>query len=89
MQSDDGHQLRYRYRFWSGPNGSGSESSEESKKEVQQFVNASLGLLTAGCEICVHSQRLFCERLRRPARIGDSRCEYFARRPTSPAPDLF
>jgi hypothetical protein len=60
-----------------------TESSEMTKKEIQEFVDRSLGLMTAGCEQCVYSQRLFCEKLGRPVKVGDTRCSFFSRRPSA------
>ena len=59
-----------------------------SNKEVQNLVNTTLGLLTAGCEQCIYSQRLFCEKLRRPVKVRGTRCESFSRRPSSCLQDL-
>jgi hypothetical protein len=53
------------------------------QKEIQGFVDMSLGLMTAGCEQCVYSQRLFCEKLGRPVKVQDSRCNFFKRRPAA------
>ena len=60
-----------------------TESSELTKKEIQEFVDASLGLMTGGCEQCVHSQGQFCEKLGQPVKGQDARCDFFTRRPSA------
>jgi len=55
-----------------------------SRDEIQQFVNASLGMLTGGCEMCEFAHRnnspaLFCEKKKSPVNWGAPRCEYFIR----------
>jgi hypothetical protein len=39
--------------------------------------------MTAGCEVCTYSRRMYCEKLRKPINLGDARCESFARRPSA------
>ena len=56
---------------------------DDEKKEMQNYVNATLGLMTAGCEVCSHSKGLFCDKLGRQVNLGDPRCEYFERRPSA------
>lgn len=63
-----------------------------SRDEIQQFVNASLGMLTGGCETCEFAHRnnspaLFCEKRKSPVNWGSPRCEYFIRSSTQ-APTL-
>jgi hypothetical protein len=71
---------RYRYYYSTeGPSPHGT-SSEPTKAEAQEFVNASLGLLTGGCELCLHNDRMFCQKRKRLVEFGDTRCEYFTRR---------
>jgi hypothetical protein len=58
-----------------------------SRDEIQQFVNASLGMLTGGCEACEFAHRnnspaLFCEKRKSPVNWGAPRCEYFIRSAT-------
>ena len=78
-------QARYSYCLRMDAGGQVSaESSELTKKEIQEFVDISLGLLTAGCEQCVHSNGLFCEKLGRPFKAQDTRCEFFTRRSSAP-----
>jgi len=84
MSEYEGGQARFKYSLRLSTEGQVfAESSEMTKKEVQDFVNASLGLLTAGCEQCVYSERLFCQKLGRPVKVKDTRCEFFRRRPTA------
>jgi hypothetical protein len=54
------------------------------RDEIQDFVNASLGMLTGGCEMCEFAHRnnspaLFCEKRKTPVNWGAPRCEYFIR----------
>ena len=56
---------------------------DTSKKAVQNFVDSALGLMTAGCEVCAYSRRMYCEKLHKPVNVGDVRCESFARRPSA------
>jgi hypothetical protein len=65
-----------------------SQDDEASKKEIERFVMTTLGVMTAGCEQCVYSQRLFCEKLKRPIKVHDTRCEFFTRRPSFSLKDL-
>jgi len=59
-----------------------TESSELTQKEIQEFVDASLGLMTGGCEQCVNSQGQFCLKLGRPVKAQDASCDFFTRRPS-------
>ena len=56
-------------------------SPDSSKEEMQRFVNATLGLMTGGCEVCAHFDRLYCTVLKKQVRVGTPRCEHFVRRP--------
>jgi len=63
------------------------------RDEMQSFVNASLGLLTGGCELCQfahhnNSPAMFCEKKKSPINWGNPRCEQFVRAPTAPVPEL-
>jgi hypothetical protein len=81
--------MRFNYGITLAASTQDSEGDEGlSKKEVQNLVNTTLGLLTAGCEQCVYSQRLFCEKLMRPVKVRGTRCEFFSRRPTAYPQDL-
>jgi hypothetical protein len=80
--------LRYRYVYTQHLADSTSEFGEASKDEIQRFVNASLGLMTGGCEVCQYSRRMYCEKFRRPINVGDVRCESFARRPAASTESL-
>ena len=80
----------YTYGYWLPARSEDRPKDEEmSKDEVQSFVRTSLGLLTAGCEQCVYSERLFCSKQNRPVKVHDSRCELFVRRPSALPQDLF
>lgn len=74
---------RYKYTFSRNANFHDSESGIGSRKEMQDFVNATLGLMTGGCEICVYSNRLYCEKCKKLVRAGQARCEFFVRRPAA------
>jgi hypothetical protein len=59
------------------------------RDEVQMFVNASLGLLTGGCELCEFAHRnnspaMFCEKKKSPVNWGSPRCEQFVRASAQP-----
>jgi len=56
---------------------------DASKKAIQSFVDSTLGLMAAGCEVCAYSRRMYCEKLHKPVNLGDARCESFARRPSA------
>ena len=89
MPISEEYPARYKYSLRLEAGGQIScESSEMTGKEVQDFVNSALGLMTAGCEQCVHSQRLFCDKLGQPVKVRDARCEYFSRRPSAAVPPL-
>lgn len=83
MAGETGIRPRYRYHFVMEGNDVRGTSSEPTREEAQDFVNASLGLLTGGCELCLHNERMFCQKKNRQVKLGDSRCEYFARRPSA------
>jgi len=66
---------------------SNSFDADVSRDEIQQFVNASLGMLTGGCEMCEFAHRnnspaLFCEKRKCPVNWGGPRCDYFIRAAT-------
>jgi hypothetical protein len=67
----------------------GGNSSERTKDEIALLVKRSLGLMTGGCELCVYSVKLFCEKYKKPVKIGDPRCASFSRRPSSLPEGLF
>jgi hypothetical protein len=84
MSASEEFRTGYRYSLRMDTRGQTfAESSEMTKKEIQVLVSKTLGLMTSGCETCVYSQRLFCEKLRRPVKAGDTRCEFFSRRPSA------
>jgi hypothetical protein len=89
MPRSEEYPARYKYSLRLEAGGEiSSESTEMTGKQVQDFVNSALGLMTAGCEQCVHSQRLFCQKLGRAVKVRDARCEYFLRRPSAAVPPL-
>jgi hypothetical protein len=77
---------RYHYGLNIQTSFSNSFNPEEaSVKDIQRFVDTTLGLLTGSCELCIHSHyvgtpSLYCEELNRPVKKGDPRCEHFVRR---------
>ena len=82
MSAPQKFRARYEYSFRLDDRGKiFAKSSESTKKEIQEFVNASLGLMTGGCGQCAHFQRLYCEKQGRPVEAQDPRCDFFARRP--------
>ena len=87
MSCEEEYQARFRYSFRLEAGGRvTAEGSEMTQKEIQEFVNSSLGLMTGGCELCEHYDRLFCKKLGRPVKVGEGRCEYFTRRPSKGPP---
>jgi len=57
------------------------------RDEIQDFVNASLGMMTGGCDVCEfarhnNSPALFCEKKKSPVNWGSPRCEHFICSPT-------
>ena len=89
MSASGKYRARYTYSFQLDAKGQVfTEGSEMTKKDVQEFVDEALGLMTAGCELCVHSQRMYCEKLGRPLKVLESRCEFFSRRPSANLPPL-
>lgn len=79
----------FKGRPWlAGSRQDASQDDEASKKEIERFVITTLGVMTAGCEQRIYSQRLFCEKLKRPIKVHDTRCEFFTRRPSSSLKDL-
>jgi len=77
-------QTRYTYRFSMRADDPNTFGADASRDEIQQFVNASLGMMTGGCEMCEfahhnNSPALFCEKRKSPVNWGGPRCEYFIR----------
>ena len=84
MSEQPRSQTRYTYRFKMRAEDPNSFDAEVSRDEIQEFVNASLGMMTGGCEMCEFARRnnspaLFCEKKKSPVNWGSSRCEYFIR----------
>jgi len=80
-------QTAYTYRFKMRAEDMNSFDTDVSRDEIQQFVNASLGMMTGGCEMCEfahhnNSPALFCEKKKSPVNWGATRCEYFIRSAT-------
>ena len=90
MSDTEESRATFEYQLWLKPRSRDSSGSAEvSKDEIKQFVNAALGLMTGGCEYCQHSQRMFCEKLKRPVKAGGTRCEFFERRPSALPKDYY
>ncbi len=68
----------YRYAYHTSVRS--DEGPSLSEVETLRAIQASLMLLTAGCEVCQYSTGGFCNKHRRHFSPGDPRCEYFARR---------
>jgi len=84
MSESDDYKSRYRYNLRLEAGGLVTvQNTELTQKDIQEFVNMSLGLMTGGCEQCVFSDRLFCQKHGRPVKPGESRCEFFKQRPSS------
>ena len=80
---------KYTFRYSVEADDPQSYDFGASRDEIQQFVNASLGMLTGGCEMCEFAHRnnspaLFCERRKAPVNYGAPRCEYFIRSAAQP-----
>ena len=73
----------YTLSFFQRARTAEDDLDDHEKKEIQSFVNATLGLMTAGCEVCKYSNGPYCDKLRRPVKLGDSRCQLFERRPSA------
>ena len=87
MPAKSGSQTRYAYSFRVSAEDRSSFDFEASRDEIQDFVNASLGMLTGGCEMCEFAHRnnspaLFCGKKKSPVNWGATRCEYFIRSAT-------
>jgi hypothetical protein len=85
-------QEAYSYTFRLKAEDSSSPDFVSDRDEMQMFVNATLGLLTGGCELCQYahfnnSPSLFCEKKRSPINWGSPRCESFVRA-AKPIPNL-
>jgi hypothetical protein len=77
-------QARYTFSFKLRAGDPNSFDADVSRDEIQQFVNASLGMMTGGCEVCEfahhnNSPALFCEKNKSPVNWGGPRCQYFIR----------
>jgi len=77
-------QEKYTYSFRLRAEDPTSFDTDVSRDDIQQFVNASLGMLTGGCEACEFAHRnnspaLFCEKRKSTVNWGGPRCEYFIR----------
>jgi len=79
-----GTEQRYAYSFRVRAEDPGLPGFGADRDDIQTFVNASLGLLTGGCELCQYahhnnSPALFCERKKSQVNWGGPRCEQFLR----------
>ena len=83
MSTQPRSQAKYTYVFKVRAEDSNSPGFDgASRDDIQRFVNASLGMLTGGCEMCEFARRnnspaLFCEKNKSPVNWGAPRCEYF------------
>jgi len=88
MAERTGGQTKYTYSFRVRAEDQTSICVDgTSRDEIQQFVNASLGMLAGGCGVCEfahcnNSPALFCEKKKSPVNWSSPRCEYFIRGPT-------
>ena len=83
MSSEEAEVSTFKYNFSLKERSPQDDLDDTSKKAIQSFVNSALGLMTGGCEVCVYSRRMYCEKFHRPINVGDARCETFARRPAA------
>jgi hypothetical protein len=85
MSARDRRNSRYSYTYnFVAQDQRSPSSGEASGEDAQRFVNASLGLMMGGCEICAHAHyssppALFCEKRKTPVLWGSPRCELFSR----------
>ena len=85
MAAETDSQTKYTYSFKVRAEDETSTGvTWTSRDEIQQFVNASLGMLTGGCGVCEfahhnNSPALFCERKKSPVNWSAPRCEFFIR----------
>jgi hypothetical protein len=85
MSAESKSQVRYTYSFRIRAEDSASTGfNRASRDEIQDFVNASLGMMTGGCKVCEFAHRnnspaMFCEKKKSPVSWGSPRCEYFIR----------
>lgn len=59
--------------------------TEQTGVDVTYVVGASIDRLTRGCESCLYSSGLYCERTGQPVYKDGTRCEYFVRRLPMPS----
>jgi hypothetical protein len=84
MSEFDDFKSRYKYSLRLESGGQVlAQSTEMTQKDIQEFVNISLGLMTGGCEQCLNNKGLYCEKLGRPLKPQEARCEHFKQRPSA------
>ena len=79
----------YNYSFKLSAKRGIPEGGKESEEEmiVLKSIRETLLEITGGCEVCQRSvssqpgEELFCTVHNRPGKRGDSRCEFFSRKP--------
>ena len=54
--------------------------AELEQVETMRYIQASIDMLTGGCEICKNAEGLFCVVHKHPVKAGDARCDDFVRR---------
>lgn len=62
-----------------------SESKDGAQAELEEvetmrYIQASIAMLTGGCEVCKNAEGFFCVVHKHPVKAGDTRCADFARR---------
>jgi len=72
--------MAYAYRYHTDSEGKDDLQKRLEEAESMRYIQASIAMLTGGCEICKHAEGLFCIVHKRPVKTGDSRCTDFARR---------
>ncbi len=70
----------YQFKFHKDPEVTDGPQGELEQFESLRALQASIALLTGGCEICVNARGLYCLKHRHPVKPGDPRCADFSRR---------
>ncbi len=73
-----GERIPYRYTY--SREQRDEQGPEFSEVETLRAIQASLQLLTGGCEICQNATGSFCRKHRRSFSPGEPRCDFFVRR---------
>ncbi len=80
MPSGDEPRQWYSHRYRQEATNLREAQSEASEAQDLRYVRDTILLLTGGCEICQHSTGPFCQKHAHAIKLGDPRCDDFARR---------